>query len=253
MRALVVGGAGFIGSHLVDRLLENGHFVRVLDRSPPELRPHWVRTGRVEYVLGDFVDHFSTDLAVKDIDIAFHTVSTTIPATSPERQAASAACSPGRFMLLPLKTSCSIRSSCQPLRSHSSPKSSSSPRAAPCTASPPACRSKRPRPPTRCARTASPSSQSRSIWRSSSCCMGSIIWCSGSAILSEKASDRARKARLRRSCRRCCRSSRSKSGATAPWCATTCTSAMLSTHSSRAWGIRASGASSISAAAWGTV
>jgi len=82
MRVLVLGGAGFIGSHLVDRLLDEGHFVRILDRSPPELHPDWVKAGRVEYVLGDFVDHFSSAAAVQDIEVAFHTVSTTIPATS---------------------------------------------------------------------------------------------------------------------------------------------------------------------------
>ncbi|MEO6081351.1 MAG: NAD-dependent epimerase/dehydratase family protein [Steroidobacteraceae bacterium] len=82
MRVLVIGGAGFIGSHLVDRLLTDGHFVRVLDRSPPELHPYWIKTGQLQYVLGEFVDQFSMGEAVKDIHVAFHLVSTTIPATS---------------------------------------------------------------------------------------------------------------------------------------------------------------------------
>jgi len=82
MRVLVVGGAGFIGSHLVGRLLREGHFVRVLDRSPPELHPDWVRTGQVQYVLGEFVDQFAVSAVVEGIDLAFHLASTTIPATS---------------------------------------------------------------------------------------------------------------------------------------------------------------------------
>ena len=80
MRVLVIGGAGFIGSHLVNRLLADGYFVRVLDRSPPELHPYWIKNGQVEYVLGEFVDQFSISVAIKDIDVAFHVVSTTIPA-----------------------------------------------------------------------------------------------------------------------------------------------------------------------------
>ena len=70
MRALVTGGAGFIGSHLADALLADGHDVIVLDN---------LVTGRVEnvpdaakFVEGDVADPEAVDRAVAGCDVVFH-------------------------------------------------------------------------------------------------------------------------------------------------------------------------------------
>jgi dTDP-L-rhamnose 4-epimerase len=77
---LVTGGAGFIGSHLVDRLLEAGHRVRVLDNLDSQIHgdlrergswPTYCNPG-AEYVFGDVCDRDSVRTALKDVDVVFH-------------------------------------------------------------------------------------------------------------------------------------------------------------------------------------
>src|SRR5215469_15796226 len=71
---LVTGGAGFIGSHLVDRLLNMGHRVRVLDAFVEQV--HGVRPchppGDVELVRGDLRDRSTVDKALKSVEVVFH-------------------------------------------------------------------------------------------------------------------------------------------------------------------------------------
>ena len=71
--ALVTGGAGFIGSHLVDALLAAGWRVRVLDDlSSGREENLLVARGRVELLRGDLTDPETTAHAVDGVDVVFH-------------------------------------------------------------------------------------------------------------------------------------------------------------------------------------
>lgn len=82
MRALVLGGCGFIGSHIVDVLLEEGVEVIVLDRSHEKFR---LPLTNVSYVRGDFRNPKLLDeLLARGVDVVFHLISTTTPRVSNE-------------------------------------------------------------------------------------------------------------------------------------------------------------------------
>ena len=78
-RALVTGGAGLIGSHLVDLLQEQGWSVRVLDNLEPQThrdgKPPWLRAAirrGAEFVEGDMRDREVVESALDGIDVVFH-------------------------------------------------------------------------------------------------------------------------------------------------------------------------------------
>lgn len=72
-RSLVTGGAGFIGSHLVRRLLDLGHEVRVLDNlCTGHLRNLADVRDRIEFIEGDVADSAMCDRAVDGVEIVYH-------------------------------------------------------------------------------------------------------------------------------------------------------------------------------------
>lgn len=78
-RCLVLGGGGFLGSTIVDRLLAEGCFVRVFER--PRVAPFraFHRDEPVEWVTGDLVSAHDVGAAMEGIDTVIHLVSTTLP------------------------------------------------------------------------------------------------------------------------------------------------------------------------------
>jgi len=70
VRALVTGASGFIGSHLVDRLIAEGHTVTALIRESSRLR--WLKNKPVKLVTGDVRQLESLQMAVEFQDVIFH-------------------------------------------------------------------------------------------------------------------------------------------------------------------------------------
>ena len=75
MNILITGGAGFIGSFLVDRLIEQGHFVRIYDNLEPQVHgnkmPSYLNKS-AEFIKGDVLDYDSLHKAISGIDIIYH-------------------------------------------------------------------------------------------------------------------------------------------------------------------------------------
>jgi dTDP-L-rhamnose 4-epimerase len=81
MKVLVTGGAGFIGSHVVDLLVERGHEVVVLDNLDPQVHgkaatpehlAKALQSGSVRFILGDVTDPAAVDQAIEGADAVVH-------------------------------------------------------------------------------------------------------------------------------------------------------------------------------------
>jgi dTDP-L-rhamnose 4-epimerase len=72
---LLTGGAGFIGSHLVDRFLREGFHVRVLDNLEPKVHPHGrpaYLPANVDFIQGSITDRAVLRRALRDVDVVSH-------------------------------------------------------------------------------------------------------------------------------------------------------------------------------------
>ena len=79
MTSLILGGNGFIGSHLADRLIVQGEDVRIFDRGADTFRKP---LEGVEYFSGEFSDTGLLAKALSKVDTVYHLISTTVPSTS---------------------------------------------------------------------------------------------------------------------------------------------------------------------------
>jgi nucleoside-diphosphate-sugar epimerase len=72
MKALVTGGAGFIGSHLVDTLVQAGEDVVVLDNLATGNPDNWAYPRYVQFIRGDIRDLNAVYRAMDGVDVVYH-------------------------------------------------------------------------------------------------------------------------------------------------------------------------------------
>lgn len=82
MNILIFGGGGFIGSTIADRLLLDGHVLRIFER--PRVAPYrkFLESEQVEWITGDLSSAHDVSDALGGMDAVLHLVSTTLPKSS---------------------------------------------------------------------------------------------------------------------------------------------------------------------------
>ena len=82
MKCVIFGGGGFIGSAIADRLLLDGHSLRIFERPRVEPYRKFHEGEQVEWLAGDLQSKHDVDASIKGMDVVLHLVSTTLPKSS---------------------------------------------------------------------------------------------------------------------------------------------------------------------------
>lgn len=82
MKIVIFGGGGFIGSTIADRLLLDGHHLRIFERPRVAAYRKFTEFERVEWMTGDFSSAHDISDAINGTDVILHLVSTTLPKNS---------------------------------------------------------------------------------------------------------------------------------------------------------------------------
>jgi UDP-glucose 4-epimerase len=82
MKIAILGGGGFIGSAIADRLLKDGHELRIFERPRVERYRQFPDNERVEWHSGDFMSAHDVGRAIDGVDVVVHLVGTTLPKNS---------------------------------------------------------------------------------------------------------------------------------------------------------------------------
>ena len=70
-KATVIGGSGFLGSHVADRLCEKGFEVLIFDK----IESPWLRTGQ-KMIVGDLLDESALKKATENCDVVYNFAAT---------------------------------------------------------------------------------------------------------------------------------------------------------------------------------
>jgi UDP-glucose 4-epimerase len=82
VKITIFGGGGFIGSTIADRLLKDGHQLRIFERPRVEPYRQFLDSERVEWLTGDLMSVHDVSNAIDGVDVILHLVSTTLPKNS---------------------------------------------------------------------------------------------------------------------------------------------------------------------------